>query len=74
MTYKEWFDEFANKHQSIVHKLLSQGLDKKQIIDYFDFDNMHQDCSDCTVPHHRSYIGKNFNNDWKKIMFKCNLG
>ena len=40
MTYKEWFDDFADKHQSIVQKLVSQGLEKKQIIEYFDFDNM----------------------------------
>ncbi len=142
MTYTEWFDDFANKHQKIVQKLLSQGLDKKEIIEYFDFENMvqkendfcllyaenkkchdmeslncylcacpyfrfddegvekvedktkysfcdinskdghigtfgetmHQDCSLCRVPHHRSYIDKNFDLDWKKIMLKCNLG
>ena len=141
MTYKEWFDDFANKHQSIVQKLIAQGLQKNEIINYFDFNNMvknendfcllykepkkchdiealncylcacphfrfndegvekietktkysfcsidskdgtlgtygetiHQDCSLCKVPHHRSYIEKNFDYDWKKIMYKCNF-
>lgn len=36
-------------------------------------DTMHQDCSACTVPHHKSYIKKHFNLDWKKIMSQCNL-
>ena len=35
---------------------------------------IHQDCSGCTVPHHVSYIKKNFDLDWKRIMFKCNIG
>ncbi len=32
---------------------------------------IHQDCSSCTVPHHRSYILKNFDTDWRKIMAAC---
>jgi len=36
-------------------------------------DKIHQDCSKCTVPHHRSYVEKNFDLDWKKIMKKCSL-
>ena len=142
MTYKKWFDDFANKHQKIVKKLLEQEFNKTQIIEYFDFENMvkheeefcplyaknkkchdmeslncylcacpnfrfkdegiekvqektkfsicnieskdgrvgvygeaiHQDCSGCGVPHHRAYVEKYFDLDWKKIMFKCNLG
>lgn len=141
MTYKEWFDDFAQKHKIIVDKLLKQGFNKEQIIEYFNFENMvqkepnfcllypenkkchemeslncylcacpyfrfndagvekidtktkysfcsidskdgkigvygdtmHQDCSACTVPHHKSYIKKHFNLDWKKIMSQCNL-
>ena len=34
-------------------------------------DAIHQDCSACTVPHHKSYILKNFDYDWKNIMKKC---
>ena len=32
---------------------------------------IHQDCSSCTVPHHRAYVEKNFDLDWKKIMSEC---
>ncbi len=34
---------------------------------------IHQDCSKCTVPHHKAYIEKNFNLDWKKIMRECQV-
>ena len=29
---------------------------------------IHQECSKCTVPHHRAYVKKKFDLDWKKIM------
>ena len=32
---------------------------------------IHQDCSGCGVPHHRTYVEKHFNLDWKKIMSEC---
>lgn len=31
-------------------------------------DAVHQDCLKCTVPHHKAYIEKIFDIDWKKIM------
>ncbi len=34
-------------------------------------DVMHQDCSKCTVPHHKAYIEKHFDYDWRKIMKEC---
>jgi len=143
MSYLKWFHEHAQKHQTLVAKLLSQGADKTQIIDYFDFENMrdnevdfcplyteqntdgtvgrkchdmeklncylcacpnfrfkdegfkkvedktlfsscnidskegrsgvygdaiHQDCSRCSVPHHKAYVSKHFDLDWLKIM------
>jgi len=136
MTYQEWFDDFADKHKVIVDKLLAQGFEKKEIIEYFDFENMveeepdfcllyqekkkcheieslncylcacphfrfsdvgfevidgntkkshcsinakdgalgifgntiHQDCTRCTIPHHKRYIEKNFHLDWREIM------
>ena len=33
--------------------------------------NIHQDCSGCQVPHHESYIEKNFDTAWHKIMKAC---
>lgn len=36
-------------------------------------DKIHQDCSKCTVPHHKSYIKKHFDLEWKNIMRDCLL-
>ena len=36
-------------------------------------DVIHQDCSSCSVPHHKSYIEKHFNLDWLEIMKKCRV-
>ena len=35
-------------------------------------EKIHQDCSKCGVPHHKSYVEQNFDLNWKKIMKKCN--
>lgn len=32
---------------------------------------IHQDCSQCTVPHHKEYVKKNFNDNWLFIMKDC---
>ncbi len=42
MSYTSWFQTHALKHKTIVEKLLKKGFDKKQIIEYFEFDNMVQ--------------------------------
>ena len=34
-------------------------------------DAIHQDCSSCQVPHHKTYILKHFDLDWYKIMKNC---
>ena len=34
---------------------------------------IHQDCSKCGVPHHRSYVEKHFDLDWNKVMTRCSL-
>lgn len=36
-------------------------------------EKIHQDCSKCGVPHHREYVEKHFDLDWKKMMHKCSL-
>jgi len=36
-------------------------------------DKIHQDCSLCSVPHHKAYVEKHFDLDWKKIMTECEL-
>ena len=141
MTYKKWFDDHAKKHKAIVDRLILEGKNQDEIIEYFTFENMvenekefcplyaqnkkchnmedlncylcacpnfrfddqgiksieektqfsfcsidskegsqgtygdaiHQDCSKCTVPHHKDYINKHFDLEWKKIMKKCIL-
>lgn len=40
MTYREWFDAHARRHEAVVAKLLDRGYDSTRIIAYFDFDNM----------------------------------
>ncbi len=32
---------------------------------------IHHDCSKCTVPHHKAFVSKNFDLEWKNIMNKC---
>jgi hypothetical protein len=34
---------------------------------------IHQDCSGCGVPHHRTYVEKHFDLDWKTVMKECML-
>jgi hypothetical protein len=34
-------------------------------------DKIHQDCSKCTVPHHKEYVQNKFDIEWKKIMNSC---
>lgn len=126
MSYQSWWKAHSIKHKKIVDKLVAQGFDDMQIIDYFDYDNMkeketdfcvlygknqkchdmkdlncylcacpnfrvttsrsfcninskdgssivrpeftHQDCSNCTVPHQKSFVEKCFDKDWTNIM------
>ena len=141
MSYSSWFDEHALKHEAIVKRLKASGLNKDEVIEYFDFENMkenevtfcplyadnkkchdmeelncyicacpnfrfkdegiakmedktqfslcsieskdgkqgvygeaiHQDCSRCTVPHHKAYVQKVFSWSWKEMMHACRL-
>ena len=64
-----------------------QGITKLQNATQFSFcaieskdgrqgiygEKIHQDCSKCTVPHHKEYVEKHFDLDWKKMMQKCSL-
>ncbi|MFA5455815.1 MAG: hypothetical protein WC272_10935 [Sulfurimonas sp.] len=36
-------------------------------------DKIHQDCSKCTVPHHKEHVQKKFDLDWREIMRECNV-
>jgi hypothetical protein len=34
---------------------------------------IHQDCSQCQVPHHKAYVQQHFSYDWMQIMQPCTL-
>lgn len=36
--------------------------------------SIHNDCSNCKVPHKQHVIEKYFSRDWKEVMKDCNLG
>jgi hypothetical protein len=140
MNYINWFNGHADKHKTIIKKLLELNYTDIQIVEYFDFDNMvanevefcplykdnrkchdmqelncymcacpnfrfndnglgsdnefkilsrcdidngevfrskgviHQDCSSCKVPHHKSYALENFSLDWLEMMKNCHNG
>jgi len=40
MSYEEWFYTHAQKHKSIVDRLVSLGYDQQGIIEYFRWDNI----------------------------------
>jgi hypothetical protein len=40
--YASWFKEFGDKHHLLTQKLLHQGLNQEEIIEYFRFENMVQ--------------------------------
>ena len=125
MSYINWFEKHAQKHQEIINKL--DGFSDDDIIKYFRFENMvekeidfcplyeknkkchdienlncylcgcpnfrltsvksfcdinsknggtikgkdgfiHQNCTNCIVPHDEKYIKKYFDKNWSKIM------
>ena len=44
------------------------SIDSKDGVQGIYGDAIHQDCSNCSVPHHVSYIKKHYDEDWTKIM------
>ena len=40
MSYLSWFNEQAGKHKAVMKKLLSKGLNRDEIIAYYDFEHM----------------------------------
>ncbi len=63
------------------------GLSEEKSVTQFSFCNIdskdgkqghygnaiHQDCSGCSVPHHKEYVKKYFDHNWKNIMKACKL-
>ncbi len=40
MSYFLWFEEHAKKHRALVEKLIVKNYTQKEILEYFDFENM----------------------------------
>jgi hypothetical protein len=40
VNYLSWFKNHSKKHSLIIDKLLKNGYDQTEIIDYFEYDNM----------------------------------
>ena len=61
---------------------IAKKIDNKNIYSYCsinslegkvfeDANNIHQDCSKCSIPHKESYVKKKFDISWGTIMKKC---
>ncbi|MBN2721374.1 MAG: hypothetical protein JXQ77_00985 [Campylobacterales bacterium] len=52
------------KENKVVYSLCTKGLGES-----FESENaIHQDCSNCTLPHKVQFIKKNFNVSWSEMM------
>ena len=62
------FDD--NGFEKIEKRMLFSrcNIDSKDGTQYKSEEAIHQNCVGCSVPHHESYIKKNFSKDWFKIM------
>ncbi len=40
LSYSEWFEAHADKHQQLTQRLLDEGLSQSEIIAYFRYENM----------------------------------
>ena len=45
-------------------------IDSKDGTQYIGENAIHQNCAECTVPHHETYIQKVFSRDWFEVMKK----
>ena len=63
----ESFRKKINKY--IKNNNKKSGLKEIKIIKKFIGENyIHQNCSDCVIPHKKKYIKKNFSRDWFEVM------
>ena len=64
-----FFQEPQQKEEKTLHSTCSIHAKDGAVFEYEN--NQHQDCSNCTVPHHEPYINKQFSLNWKEIMQEC---
>lgn len=65
------FDDNAEADESGKTRYSYCAIDSKEGGTIEHNGAIHQDCSKCTVPHHRAYIQKHFDTEWKVIMRDC---
>lgn len=61
---------FENKNDKTIFSFCSIESKKGKLFE--SKDAIHQDCSDCIIPHKKNYIKKVFNRDWSLIMKESN--
>ncbi len=49
------------------------GIESKNSARFETQDSIHNDCSNCKVPHKAHVVKKYFDRDWKKAMKDCNI-
>ena len=57
---------FSKRGERMLYS--SCSIASKEGGQYLTDDAIHQDCSKCSVPHHESYIKKQFSRDWFLMM------
>ncbi len=65
------FDDSGFTKQKDVTQFSFCDIDSKDGKQAVYGNAIHQDCSGCTVPHHKDYITKNFHIEWKSVMNSC---
>ena len=65
------FSDSGLSHQNHLTQFSLCSVDSKDGKQSQYGNAIHQDCSQCSVPHHKAYITKHFNRNWKYIMKTC---
>ena len=68
--YFRFSDDGVQKYRDIIIK---SKCDINNGSTFRHEDIVHQDCSSCTIPHHKPYTMKNFSHSWKEIMNSCEV-
>jgi len=54
------------KDEKIVYSICS--INSKHSKEFISQKAIHQDCSNCDIPHHKRYIEKNFSRNWSEVI------
>ena len=67
------FNDEAIKEKNDFVRYSSCSIKAKEGLEFVHKKNIHQDCSQCTIPHKPHYIQKYFSANWFEIMKECQL-